>query len=69
MYLPNELLVSIITSYGKTFSKCLEGERGGGGSSAIVEATYSYRINGPKDQGNNSGINHNLKLLINNHKN
>ena len=32
------------------------------------EAVYSYSISGSIDQGNDSGINHELKL-INNHKN
>ena len=35
----------------------------------LLEATYSYRISEPIDQGNDSGINHELKLLFNNHKN
>ena len=33
------------------------------------EAVYSYSISGSIDQGNDSGINHELKLLFNNHKN
>ena len=35
----------------------------------LFEAAYSYRISESKDQGNDSRINHELKLLINNHKN
>ena len=35
----------------------------------LIEAAYSYRISGPIDQGNDSRINHELKLLFNNHKN
>ena len=39
------------------------------GQNLLLEAAYSYRISEPNDQGNNSRINHELKLLINNHKN
>ena len=35
----------------------------------LFEAAYSYRISESKDQGNDSRINHELKLLINNRKN
>ena len=34
----------------------------------LIEAAYSYRISGPIDQGNDSRINRELKLLFNNHK-
>ena len=34
----------------------------------LLEVAYSYSISGSIDQGNDSGINHELKL-INNHKN
>ena len=35
----------------------------------LIEAAYSYRISGPIDQGNDSRIIRELKLLFNNHKN